>query len=320
MLTLEKLSNLLPEGRQAFAGFLDGILDLSSPLEVNGPHPVSKEAIKQQFDNCFALLGRSRSSEPFLVLLDAGWLPLLSNAVLNRRIEEWNESANELINQLAPEAHAHLHEALSSHGIMEDETNYTVLAEADALPSELLPEDLLQVSLLFKNETTQLNGHLLLPFTPEQTGTANTSSEPAALDPANPSNSAKQSSPAEPAAPNPSEAKRPEEPTVDVAVPSFPSFDDASGADAGEIRNFDLLSDVEIELSVELGRRRMPLSDILRLTNGSIVELDKLAGEPLQIYANNRLIAEGEAVVIDDQFGVRITRLASAQNRAQALL
>jgi flagellar motor switch protein FliN/FliY len=82
----------------------------------------------------------------------------------------------------------------------------------------------------------------------------------------------------------------------------------------------ELLGDVEIELSVELGRRSMPLEDILRLTNGSIVELDKLAGEPLQIYANNRLVAEGEAVVIDDQFGIRITRLASTEKRARALM
>jgi flagellar motor switch protein FliN/FliY len=72
-----------------------------------------------------------------------------------------------------------------------------------------------------------------------------------------------------------------------------------------------MLADVELDVTVELGRRRMPLADILRLTSGSVVELEKLVGEPLQVFANNRLIAEGEAVVIDDQFGVRITSLAS---------
>jgi flagellar motor switch protein FliN/FliY len=76
--------------------------------------------------------------------------------------------------------------------------------------------------------------------------------------------------------------------------------------------NLGLLAGVELEVTVELGRRRMALSDILRLTNGSVLELEKLVGEPLQIFANSRLIAEGEAVVIDEQFGVRITALAAS--------
>lgn len=115
-----------------------------------------------------------------------------------------------------------------------------------------------------------------------------------------------------------------EDEKVSVSSPSFPAFDEEGGGTGGggqgDLSSMELLGDVEIELSVELGRRSMPLEDILRLTNGSIVELDKLAGEPLQIYANNRLVAEGEAVVIDDQFGIRITRLASTEKRARALM
>jgi flagellar motor switch protein FliN/FliY len=71
-----------------------------------------------------------------------------------------------------------------------------------------------------------------------------------------------------------------------------------------------LLADVEIELSVEFGRRRMPLGEIARLDVGSVVELDTLAGEPLVIYANGRRIATGEAVVVGGQFGVRIQSLS----------
>ena len=80
----------------------------------------------------------------------------------------------------------------------------------------------------------------------------------------------------------------------------------------------EMLQEVELEVTVELGRRRLPLSDLLRLTTGSVIELEKLVGEPLAVYANGRLIAEGEAVVIDEQFGVRITNLASAQRRQKA--
>lgn len=73
----------------------------------------------------------------------------------------------------------------------------------------------------------------------------------------------------------------------------------------------DLLSGVELEVTVELGRRRLSLGEVARLGVGSIVELDTLAGEPLVIYANGRRIATGEAVVVEGQFGVRILSLAS---------
>ena len=67
-------------------------------------------------------------------------------------------------------------------------------------------------------------------------------------------------------------------------------------------------------------RRRLPLADVLHLTTGSVIELENLVGEPLEVYANGRLIAEGEAVVIDEQFGVRITRLASDRQRTKAFM
>ncbi len=73
-----------------------------------------------------------------------------------------------------------------------------------------------------------------------------------------------------------------------------------------------LLADVEIEVTVEFGRRRLPLGDVARLDAGSVVVLDTLAGEPLVIYANGRRIATGEAVVVDGRFGVRVQHLATA--------
>ena len=72
----------------------------------------------------------------------------------------------------------------------------------------------------------------------------------------------------------------------------------------------DLLGDVELEVTVELGRCRLPLAEVARLGIGSVVELDALAGEPLVVYANGRRIATGEAVVVDGQFGVRIQKVS----------
>ncbi len=83
--------------------------------------------------------------------------------------------------------------------------------------------------------------------------------------------------------------------------------------------NIDLLLDVPLEITVELGRTTMLVKDILELGTGSVIELDKLAGEPVEIMVNNKLIAKGEVVIIDENFGVRITKIISPEERVRAL-
>ena len=107
---------------------------------------------------------------------------------------------------------------------------------------------------------------------------------------------------------------------VSVSPAAFPDLGSEQIMATLQNPNFGLLAQVELEVTVELGRRQLPLADVLNLTTGSVIELEKLVGEPLAVYANGRLIAEGEAVVIDEQFGVRITALASTQQRAKAFL
>ncbi|HEX7555359.1 MAG TPA: flagellar motor switch protein FliN [Leptolinea sp.] len=77
--------------------------------------------------------------------------------------------------------------------------------------------------------------------------------------------------------------------------------------------NIDMLMDVSLNVTVELGRTKMALRQILDLQQGSVVELDRLAGEAVDIFVNDRLVAMGEVVVVDDKFGVRITELISKQ-------
>lgn len=84
-------------------------------------------------------------------------------------------------------------------------------------------------------------------------------------------------------------------------------------------RKLDLLLDVPLELSVELGRARMSIQDLLNLSPGSVIELDKIAGEPLDLLVNGRLVARGEAVVVNDKFGVRITDIVSPSERIARL-
>jgi flagellar motor switch protein FliN/FliY len=84
-------------------------------------------------------------------------------------------------------------------------------------------------------------------------------------------------------------------------------------------RNLDLIMDIPLKVSVELGRTKMMVSDLLNLGQGSVIELNKLAGEALEILVNDKLVARGEAVVVNEKFGVRLTDIISPQERVQQL-
>jgi len=87
----------------------------------------------------------------------------------------------------------------------------------------------------------------------------------------------------------------------------------------GVPHNIELLLDVELRISVELGRTVMTIRDILALHPGSVVELNKVAGEPVDILVNGRLVARGEVVVVEENFGVRVTDILSPSKRIEAM-
>ena len=93
----------------------------------------------------------------------------------------------------------------------------------------------------------------------------------------------------------------------------FHEFDDVEKTNIDSSNNLDMLKDVNVEVSVELGRITMPLGDVLNLSKGSVVELENLAGEQINVLVNGLNIAMGEVVVIGEHFGVRISRLISTK-------
>jgi flagellar motor switch protein FliN len=105
---------------------------------------------------------------------------------------------------------------------------------------------------------------------------------------------------------------------VNVQPVQFANFNQAPYVQADET-NLNLLLDIPLKVTVELGRTQKQIKDILELSQGSIIELDKLAGEPVDILVNNKLIAKGEVVVIDENFGVRVTDIVSQWDRIQKL-
>ena len=90
-----------------------------------------------------------------------------------------------------------------------------------------------------------------------------------------------------------------------------------SGKDAK--RGLEFLYDVPLQVSVEVGRSKIRLRDLLNMGEGYVIELDKLAGEPLDLYVNSKLIAKGEAVMVGDKFGIRLTDVISASDRIEKL-
>ncbi|MFS0782292.1 flagellar motor switch phosphatase FliY [Bacillus sp. 1P06AnD] len=105
---------------------------------------------------------------------------------------------------------------------------------------------------------------------------------------------------------------------VNVQPAQFSSFQSFETQETG-MKNLDMLLDIPLQITVELGRTKKSVRDILELSNGSIIELDKLAGEPVDILVNSRLIAKGEVVVIDENFGVRVTDIVSQSDRLKNL-
>lgn len=102
---------------------------------------------------------------------------------------------------------------------------------------------------------------------------------------------------------------------VTVQPVKFSSFENETQVSAEGNSNLDILMDIDLEITVELGRCNLPIKKVLELTKGSIIELDKIAGEPVDLYANGKHIANGEVVVIGDNFGLRIIGITSPEDR-----
>lgn len=101
--------------------------------------------------------------------------------------------------------------------------------------------------------------------------------------------------------------------------PAAPKAAEAKKESKSSDRNLQLILDIPLKLSVELGRTKMPVSELLNLTQGSVIELNKLAGEPMEVMVNDKLIARGEAVVVNEKFGVRLTDVISPAERVEQL-
>jgi flagellar motor switch protein FliN len=109
------------------------------------------------------------------------------------------------------------------------------------------------------------------------------------------------------------------EETVEAGTAEFEDFDESFNFNTETLNKLDYLNDLQLNIYIELGRTKMKIKDILELERGYVIELDKLASEPVDIFVNNKKIAEGEVVVIDKHFGIRIVNLVDPKKMMQGL-
>jgi len=99
---------------------------------------------------------------------------------------------------------------------------------------------------------------------------------------------------------------------------SITTHEEADAQAAGQIHP-EVLQNIPVTLSIEVGRATIKIRDLLRLTQGSVVELDRLAGEPLDLLVNNTVVAQGEVVLVNERYGIRLTRVVPASERMENL-
>jgi flagellar motor switch protein FliN/FliY len=106
-------------------------------------------------------------------------------------------------------------------------------------------------------------------------------------------------------------------PADQVAPATFANFTPTGGNAPGN--DINMILDIPVQLTVELGRKRIPIKNILQLAQGSVVELEAMAGEPMDVLVNGYLIAQGEVVVVNDKFGIRLTDIVTPSERMRRL-
>ena len=105
----------------------------------------------------------------------------------------------------------------------------------------------------------------------------------------------------------------------DAPAAEFDDLEDTSGGPAADEANLDVILDIPVTISMEIGRTRISIRNLLQLNQGSVVELDRLAGEPMDVLVNGTLVAHGEVVVVNEKFGIRLTDVISPADRVKRL-
>ncbi len=304
----EQLTKYLPE----IEAFLTSVLLEETSIELTSFEAIEGDAFleKMDKDDIFILTREHKSDSDLICVLDKTWFAILSSIMLGVDESSFNEVTKDLLKKFSSELATTLSKKMAEDGNEPqlDEMEILTLKELEVklehteyfygmMEVEGLDDDKIRAAALFGNPDARV-----IVEEPEE-------EEPEEIE--------------NEAAENPVKEQEPTGAPEEVISGRYIEFEDfeetTPSLKNGEGNSMELLKDVEMDVSVELGRIELPLGKVLQLTKGSVLELEKLAGEPVDILVNGQRIAHGEVVVIDEHFGVRISNLITTRQRLAKL-
>lgn len=313
----DKIEQYLPEVAQFLTSLImeDTAITVVSYQEVEGENIIGglqpKDIILKVFDESNGL--------DIVAVLDEEWFGILSSVMLGVEEKGFNEVTMDLLSKFSREMLASLENKIDEaeeydfsevevmqFANLQDALKCTEYAFAE-LEVDGLADDSIRAALLIGNPESVKKAEEPEPELSEEEETI----------------AEGEGSSEGPAEEQPQEEQVSNGVQQEVISGKYIEFEDFSETTAPieneDGQNMDLLKDVEMDVSVELGRIELPLGKVLQLSKGSVIELEKLAGEPVDILVNGQKIAHGEVVVIDEHFGVRISNLLTTKQRLASL-
>ncbi|REL38671.1 flagellar motor switch protein FliN [Rhodohalobacter sp. SW132] len=325
----EEFQKYLPDVEK----FLTSVLLEETHIEIVSSEVLEKQSVLDtaQKTDIFLFTRDQENNADCLIVLEEEWYGLLSSIMLGVEEKKNNEITRDLLKKFSSELSATLIKRIEQNGQKAEPGEMQVLTHPQ-VEKLLAHTEYFFAKMEIEGVADENVRAAFLVGNPEA---IEAEEEPEAEEEApkqEESAKADKKAPAEKPDPlekdfSPVEAKEMEEigSMEDVISGShieFEDFDESSNGNGhhnGDSRSMDLLKDVEMDVSVELGRIELPLGKVLQLAKGSVIELEKLAGEPVDILVNGHCIAQGEVVVIDEHFGVRIANLVTTRQRIAKL-
>lgn len=318
----EEFKQYLP----AIEEFLTSVLLEETHIEIaNSDSPENESALEHLKETDIVLYARDQVHDAdVIVILDPEWYGLLSSIMLGIEEKEKNETTIELLEEFSDDLSDVVFKKLKENDIEPELTKVQVLSKSEVqdqlahseyfwinMEIEGLADNKVRAEFLLGDPATKIESKESeeadkIQEKDEETDTTSERISPIVESEKDSSGSGKEKG-------APKEARQ--EKVISARHIEFAEFSEEGEQENGETHSMDLLKDVELDVSVELGRIELPLGKVLQLAKGSVVELEKLAGEPVDILVNGNRIALGEVVVIDEHFGVRISSLVTTKKR-----
>jgi len=304
--------------------FLTSVLLEETDIEVDAFEEVESEFALEHLNNTDVYLytRELNISSDVIIVLDKEWFGLLSSIMLGIEEKEKNEQTIGLLEDFADDLAEAIKEKASENDLELDFGEVQVLSKVEVqeelvhekyiwtkLDIEGIADELVRAEFLLGDPETEIEVDEVEPEQAEEDTEQDEVNELSSLE----EDEDEDEFTTIDAQSEPKERKK--EKVISARHIEFAEFADENGNGSGEVHSMDLLKDVELDVSVELGRIELPLGKVLELAKGSVIELEKLAGEPVDVLVNGNRIALGEVVVIDEHFGVRISSLVTTKKR-----